>query len=74
MQVTVKLFASFRLRLFKEAAREYPDGAGVVDIVNDLGIPAKELGIVLVNGRHASLNDLVQDGDVVSLMPHIGGG
>ena len=74
MQVTVKLFASFRLKWFKEEARNYPDGARVVDIVNDLDIPALELGIVLVNGRHASLNDRVQDGDVVSLMPHIGGG
>ena len=74
MQVTVKLFASFRLKWFKEAARECPQGAEVLDIVKIIGISANELGIVLVNGRHASLNTVLQDGDVVSLMPLIGGG
>jgi len=74
MHVSVKLFASFRLKWFKEAVREYPPGIEVLDIVQEIGIPAKELGIILVNGRHASLHDKLQDGDIVSLMPLIGGG
>ena len=74
MQVTVKLFASFRNKWFDEAVRECPHGAEVIDIVKEIGIPANELGIVLVNGRHASLHDKLQDGDVVSVMPLIGGG
>ena len=74
MQVTVKLVASFRLKWFKEATQEYPPGVEVLDIVNEIGIPVNELGIVLINGHHASLNDKLQDGDIVSLMPLIGGG
>ena len=74
MQVTVKLFASFRIKWFKEAIKECPCGAEVIDIVNEIGIPVNELGIALINGRHASLNDQLQDGDIVSLMPLIGGG
>ena len=74
MQVTVKLVASFRLKWFKEATQDYPHGVEVLDIVNEIGIPVNELGIVLINGHHASLNDKLQDGDTVSLMPLIGGG
>ena len=74
MQVTVKLVASFRLKWFKEATQEYHPGVKVLDIVNEIGIPVNELGIVLINGHHASLNDKLQDDDIVSLMPLIGGG
>lgn len=74
MQITVKLFASFRLRLFKEAARECPPGATAADVAAAIGIPVREIGIVLVNGRHATLNEALQEGDLVALMPHIGGG
>jgi len=74
MQVKVKLFASFRLKWFKEADKECLQGAEVLDIVKGIGISVNELGIVLVNGCHASLNTVLHDGDVVSLMPLIGGG
>ena len=74
MQVTVKLFASFRIKWFKEAIKECSNSADVLEIVNELGMPVEELGIVLINGNHASLNDKLQDGDIVSLMPLIGGG
>ena len=74
MQVTVKLFASFRIKWFKETIKECPHGTEVIEIVKEIGIPVNELGIVLINGRHASLNDKLQDGDIVSLMPLIGGG
>lgn len=74
MQVTVKLFASFRIKWFKEATKECPYGVELIDIVNEIGIPVNELGIALINGRHATLKDKLQDGDIVSLMPLIGGG
>ena len=74
MQVTVRLFASFRQKWWKEAVRECPQGALVADIVREVGIPVTELGIVLINGCHASLDNSLHDGDVVSLMPLMGGG
>jgi molybdopterin converting factor small subunit len=74
MQVIVKLFASFRLKCFEEATRDFPAGTTLVEAANRVGIPADELGIALVNGRHAALYDILHEGDVVSLMPHIGGG
>ena len=73
-QITVKLFASFRFKWFKEAVRECPPGTMILDIVTEIGIPVNELGIVLKNGLHATIHDTLQAGDVVSLMPLMGGG
>lgn len=74
MQVTVKLLASFRIKWFREAIKNCPDNATIIDIVNEIGIPDYEICIVLINGQHASLHDTLHDGDVVSLMPLMGGG
>lgn len=74
MRVTVKLFASFRKKWFNETVRECPPEATVYDVATEIGILAQEVGIVLVDGRHASLDHVLRDGDVVFLMPLIGGG
>ncbi|GFO67133.1 hypothetical protein GMLC_07120 [Geomonas limicola] len=74
MQVTIKLFAALRWKLFEEEVREYPEGTTVAQLAADLGIPAPEIGIRLVNGRHCPFEQVLQDGDTVFLMPPIGGG
>ncbi len=74
MQITVELHASFRIGRFASRAISIPENAAIRQIALDLGIPEKDIGIVLVNGRHASLGHLPQEADVVSLLPRIGGG
>jgi molybdopterin converting factor small subunit len=74
MTVTVKLFASFRTGRFAIQAGDYPDGTTVGDIVTQLGIPAGELGIMLVNSRHVKLEQSLADGDTLALFPLLGGG
>ena len=37
--------------------------------VADVGIGEGELGIVLVNGRHAPVGRILQEGDALSLFP-----
>jgi sulfur-carrier protein len=74
MQITVELHASFRIGRFKSRALEIPEDAAIRRIALDLGIPEKDIGIALVNGRHASLGQSPHEGDVVSLLPRIGGG
>lgn len=44
------------------------------DVVKRLAIPAMEIHLVFVNGRVASLDRLLQDGDRLALFPPIGGG
>jgi sulfur-carrier protein len=74
MQITVELHASFRIGRFKSQAISVAASAAIREIVLDLGIPEEDVGIVLLNGRHASLGQSPQEGDVVSLLPRIGGG
>jgi molybdopterin converting factor small subunit len=74
MKITVKLFATLRIGRFKQDQRDYPVGATCQQVAADLGVGREETGMVLVNGRHASLKQVLNDGDSLSLFPLLGGG
>ena len=69
MQVTVKLFATFRTGRFDVARQEHPEGTTVGGIVDALGIPRDEIGILMVSGRHAELDQQAAPGDTISIFP-----
>lgn len=74
MRVTVKLFATFRKGRFDVDVREVPAGTTVSEIAESVELPGKEIGIVLVNGRHAGLSKVLSEGDAVAIFPLVGGG
>jgi molybdopterin converting factor small subunit len=74
MILTVKLFATFQEGRFAKEDREYPDGTRIQDIVDDLKLPRDEVGILLVNGRHAEFEFQPAAGMTVAIFPTIGGG
>lgn len=74
MQITVKLVASFRHNRFSAETRSCPAGTSARQVAEELGLPLQQVGIVLINGLHASLDSVLQEGDTVTLMPRIGGG
>jgi len=74
VHVTVKLFAHFRDGRFKEEQREYPEGADCRHVLGTLGLGDRELGILMVNNRHARLEHPLTHGDTLSLFPLVGGG
>jgi molybdopterin converting factor small subunit len=74
MQVTVKLFATFREGRFRTAVRELPAGSTVGDLVAALGLPTAKLGVLLVNGRHVELDQELREGDTCAIFPKVGGG
>lgn len=74
MHVTVKLFASFRTGRTPIAETEFPEGTSIADVVADLEIPVPELGIIMVNSRHARLDRILENGDTLALFPLLGGG
>ena len=74
MQVTVKLFASFRTGRTPIEICEYPAGTTVADVVAEKGIPVAELGIMLINARHVHLDRELADGDLLAIFPLLGGG
>jgi len=74
VEIRIKLYGVFRLERFREEIRSYPPGITARDVVVQLRISEQLLGIVLINGVHAGLDDSLQDGDVLSLLPILGGG
>lgn len=74
MKITVKLFAMFREGRFKVAEQEYTEGTDCRQVVAAVGLTEDELGILLVNGRHAQLEQVLHGGDTLSLFPLVGGG
>jgi sulfur-carrier protein len=74
MLLTVKLFATFRKGRFDVAQLDRPEGATIGDVVDGLGIPRDEVGILMVSGRHAQLADRLSAGDTLSIFPLVGGG
>ena len=74
MSITVKLFASLSKARFDQDTWIYSPGITGRKIVQDIGIPEKEIRLIFINGRHATLEDLLADGDTLALFPPIGGG
>ena len=74
MQITIKLFASFRIGRFTSEVRDYTDPVTPGDIAKELGIQPKNIGVTLRNGFQSTLDDQLLDGDQLSLMPRISGG
>ncbi len=74
MQITVKLFATFRQDRFDIEPRDYPEGTTVSDVVRDLDLPEAQLGVLMVNSRHVELDRVLVDGETLAIFPLVGGG
>jgi sulfur-carrier protein len=53
---------------------EASPGLTVAGLIQDLGLEAKGVKIIMVNGRAAPLEASLKDGDRVGLFPPVGGG
>jgi len=74
MEITVKLFATFRTERFDIETRDYPEGTTVAAIVDELQLPREQLGILMINGRHVDLDRVLADGETLAIFPLVGGG
>ncbi|UNC91012.1 MoaD/ThiS family protein [Candidatus Contubernalis alkaliaceticus] len=74
MQITVKLFATLREGRFKVSSLEVEAETPLAQVADQLKIPREELALILVNGRDASLDHVMKEGDTLSLFPPVGGG
>ena len=74
MELEIKLFANLR-KFNPELERiEVDDGTTILELLEKAGIPPSEVAIVLVNGRHAKLDQPLVDGETVAVFPPIAGG
>jgi len=74
IRINVKLFATFRVGRFVSEARNYPVGTRIVDIIRELEIPEPEIGIIMLNSKHAEPDKQLADGDNLGIFPLVGGG
>ena len=74
MQIKVKLFATFRIGRFAVETRQYPSGTRIIEIIRELQIPEAQIGMIMLNHRHAKPDQELNDGDNLSLFPLVGGG
>ena len=74
MLVDVELFATLRKdRLGKESV-QIPDGSRVTDLLKLLKISADDVMILVVNHKDATFDQVLNEGDSVTIIPPIGGG
>ena len=72
--IEVRLFAGLRQGRQKIYQMESDSISTVQDVMDRLSIDRKEVNILLINGFHQKPETAVNDGDVVSLFPAVGGG
>jgi sulfur carrier protein len=74
MDVEVRLFENLKKHQPEGGKVPLAAGARVSDLLDALSIPDDDVGILLVNRADGRFDQLLQDGDVVTLIPPIGGG
>ena len=74
MKIRVRLFATLREGRQKEHLMEFNRPVTAHDIINQLGINARDVAILLVNGMDRSLDNELKEGDIVAIFPPVGGG
>jgi sulfur carrier protein ThiS len=53
---------------------EWPKALSVRELAENLNLPLDEIKIVMLNGRHASFEHIIHDGDRIGYFPAVGGG
>jgi len=74
MQLEIRLFATLQKFRSQLDGVNPKDGATVRDLIERSEIPLSEVAVIMVNGRHADLEQPLHDGDTVALFPAIAGG
>lgn len=74
MKIEIRLFATFRQGREKKQFLEFEENTTVEDVLKKLDIGKDEVAILLINGRDGSVERKLEDGDVISMFPPVGGG
>jgi sulfur carrier protein ThiS len=74
VKITVKLYAVLQIGRFEEKNFDYPVGITVRDVVGGLKLPPEHVDIFLVNGLHVDAGYLLEENDILSLLPMVEGG
>jgi len=80
MIIEAKIFSTLRHHLPNSPNHldgdkwDIPEGATVAQALEMLNLPEKEVKILLINGRHADRESVLNEGDVFHVFPLMAGG
>jgi len=80
MRITVNIYSSLRYympgmeKLFQEKDWEIPQGATISEVLARLQLPRDVRVTVLVNNSTAGQNAILQEGDIIHILPQMSGG
>jgi len=74
MDVEVRLFESLKKHQPEGGKVRLAEGSRISDLLTALGISTDDVGILMVNQSDGRFDRLLRNGDVVTLIPPIGGG
>jgi sulfur carrier protein ThiS len=79
MRITLKLFATFRRYLPPESHGpachlEVPAATPVAEVLRRFDLPTDGAVVILVNGRTAQPQQVLQEGDTIAVFPALAGG
>ncbi|NBG86998.1 MoaD/ThiS family protein [Isachenkonia alkalipeptolytica] len=74
MEIQIKLFATLREGRGKLVTKEFSSAVTPKEVLEALNINEEDVAILLVNGLDGTLDQELQDGDMLSVFPPVGGG
>lgn len=74
MKITVKLVGVFRTDRFETEDFDFPSGTRVLSVIESLELPKGIIGIILINGVHSGEQDILKEGDLLTILPLLDGG
>lgn len=74
MEVTVHLFSTLREGRFETSKIRLREEGKISDLLDLLGISREEVGVAVVDKQDADFDRELREGNVVTLIPIIGGG
>ncbi len=74
MKIEIRLFATLRQGRWKKNSLSYENRATPRMIIKELDIDQSEVAILLHNGMTGNLDVELNDGDILSIFPPVGGG
>lgn len=74
MKIIIRLFATLREGRGKIVEFDFDDQPAVCEVIEQLNVKKEDIAILLINGIDGDYNQLLNDHDVLSLFPPVGGG
>jgi len=79
MKVEIRLYASLTRfmpdkSIKKPYLMELEDGTSIIDVIKSLKVPEDAVKLIFLNGKHATGDRVLKDGDKLGVFPPVGGG